>query len=501
MPEKPLLRLEGIYKEFPGVKALSDVQFTLRKGEIHALMGENGAGKSTLIKVLTGVCKKDKGTVLLNGKTVNIRSSQEAQKAGIGTVYQEISLFPNLTVAENLFTGRINNFFVRWKKIYSEAERILKSLNIPARPDQQLSTCSIAVQQMIAIARAIDMNCQVLILDEPTSSLDEQETDALFALMSKLKKNGTGIIFVTHFLDQVYKICDHITILRDGKFIGEYETTSLSRLELISKMVGEDLKEDEIIERGKRITTDQSNSSVFLEVSELRRSETVKDFNFTVKKGQVNGLTGLLGSGRSEAVRALFGADRPDKGTINIKGKKVNIKKPRDAMKNGIGYLPEDRKKDGIIGDLSVKDNILLALQSMRGFFRPVSVSEGYRIAEEYIRILDIKTASADTPVRALSGGNQQKVILARWLITNSEYLILDEPTRGIDVAAKMEIQNLVLKLAEEGKSITFISSEINEMLRVCSELTVLRDNRIVGTLSGEELTQNKILATIAGGE
>ena len=495
-----VLTMRGISKQFPGTLALNKVDFTLRRGEIHALMGENGAGKSTLIKVLTGVYEKDSGSIHVDGieGEANIHSPQDAQNAGISTVYQEITLCPNLTVAENIFIGRVDHAIVNWKEYEKKAAAILENLSIPARPKQELSSCSLAVQQMVAIARAVDMNCKVLILDEPTSSLDEKEVDMLFSLMSDLKKRGVGIIFVTHFLEQVYAVSDRITVLRNGELVGEYEVKDLPQVQLVAKMMGKSLDDmSELEQLGQKHTP---SDEIVYQADHLSSLES-KPFNFQIRKGEVNGFTGLLGSGRSESVRAIFGADRVTGGTIQVHGQKVRITKPHDAMKNGIGYLPEDRKRDGIIADLSVRDNIILALQVMKGFFHPMRRSEMEKFADEYIAALNIKTASQNTPIGSLSGGNQQKVILARWLLTHPDYLILDEPTRGIDVGTKLEIQRLVLKLAEENMSITFISSEIEEMLRTCSRLIVMRDRNIVGELTGDELTQAHVMKTIAGGE
>jgi len=494
------LSMRKICKAFPGVRALQNVDFTLLKGEIHALMGENGAGKSTLIKVLTGVYPKDSGQIHLAGinKEINVKSPQEAQNLGISTVYQEIMLCPNLTVAENMFIGRGNYSFVNWRSMENKTTEILDRLNIPARPTQQLAACSLAVQQMIAIARSVDMDCKVLILDEPTSSLDEHEVEKLFSLMRDLKARGVGIIFITHFLEQVYEICDRITVLRNGELVGEYGVKDLPRVQLISKMMGKELDDITSLHNQSALQPEPDAVPVF-EASGLASAQGTKAFDFKIHKGEVNGFTGLLGSGRSESVRAIFGADKITGGRVRVNGKAVKISKPRDAMKHGIGYLPEDRKQDGIIEDLSVRENIILALQVMKGFFRPFSRSEAEAFADEYIKLLGIKTASTDTPVRSLSGGNQQKVILARWLLTNPQYLILDEPTRGIDVGTKVEIQKLVLKLAEDGVSVTFISSEIEEMLRTCSRLIVMRDRNIVGELTGGDMTQANIMHTIAG--
>ncbi len=501
MENGAVLEMRGICKYFPGVRALEQVDFTLREGEIHALMGENGAGKSTLIKVLTGVYPKDGGDVTLAGTPVHIKSPQDAQNKGIATVYQEITLCPNLTVAENMYIGRTKGPFTDWVKMNKKAEALLDELEIPAYPTEQLGNCSIAVQQMVAIARAVDMECKVLILDEPTSSLDEQEVVKLFKLMRNLKEKGVGIIFVTHFLEQVYEVCDRITVLRDGKLVGEYIIEDLPRVKLVSKMLGKDFDDMADIKSDSDAANTDLNGTPVYEAINLTGTTGIKPFNFQIHKGEVNGFTGLLGSGRSESVRAIFGADRVVGGKVMVNGVPVKIRKPLDAMKHGISYLPEDRKLDGIVGDLSVRDNIILALQVMKGFFKPFSRAQAEKFADEYIKLLNIKTASQDTPIKSLSGGNQQKVILARWLLANPQYLILDEPTRGIDVGTKVEIQKLVLKLAAEGKSITFISSEIDEMVRTCSRLIVMRDGKVVGELKGDDLNQNKIMATIAGGE
>ncbi len=498
MQDECLLKLRGIEKSFPGVRALHNVDFTLRKGEIHALMGENGAGKSTLIKILTGVYQMDAGSISIEGESVNIHSPQDAQNKGISTVYQEITLCPNLTVAENMYIGREKSSWVKQKEYETKADEILKSLGIPARSSQQLGSCSLAVQQMVAIARAVDMNCKVLILDEPTSSLDDKEVNMLFGLMRDLKSKGVGIIFVTHFLEQVYEVSDRITVLRNGELVGEYLTKELPQVQLVAKMMGKEL--DELNSLSDAEEREEGAGEVLYEAEGLSSTET-NPFDFKIRRGEVNGFTGLLGSGRSESVRAIFGADKVNSGKVKINGKPVKITKPIDAMKNGIGYLAEDRKRDGIIPDLSVRENIILALQVMNGFFKPISRSESEAFADEYIKALNIKTASAETPVGSLSGGNQQKVILARWLLTHPDYLILDEPTRGIDVGTKLEIQKLVLKLAKEDVSVTFISSEVEEMLRTCSRLIVMRDRHIVGELKGADLNQAQVMKTIAGGE
>ena len=472
-----VLTMRDISKTFPGVKALQHVDFTLRKGEIHALMGENGAGKSTLIKVLTGVHEFENGEIRLDGKDGPIinRSPQDAQNNGISTVYQEVNLCPNLTVAENLFIGREPRKagFIDWRTMNKRATELLESFEIDASATQKLEEVSLARQQMIAIARAVDMKCKVLILDEPTSSLDDDEVAKLFKLMNRLKGEGVGIIFVTHFLEQVYEVCDRITVLRNGELVGEYEVKDLPRVMLVAKMMGKDF--DDLAD----IKGDHAELKEFIpviEAEELGHKGTIKPFDMTINKGEVVGFTGLLGSGRSELVRAIYGADKADSGKLKVNGKEVKIHAPIDAMKLGMAYLPEDRKKDGIIADLSVRENIIIALQAKKGMFHPMSRKEMDEAADKYIKMLQIKTASRETPIKSLSGGNQQKVIIGRWLLTNPDFLILDEPTRGIDIGTKTEIQKLVLDLADQGMSVAFISSEVEEMLRTCSRMAVMRD-------------------------
>ncbi len=502
MSENIVLSMKGIFKSFPGVKALQNVDFTLKKGEIHALMGENGAGKSTLIKVLTGVYEIDEGTIRLDGIESPIvnKSPQDAQNRGISTVYQEVNLCPNLTVAENLYIGREPRKagFIDWRAMNKKSERLLKSLGIDINPTRNLEECSIAMQQMIAIARAVDMKCKVLILDEPTSSLDDEEVEKLFVLMRRLRDEGVGIIFVTHFLEQVYEVCDRITVLRNGQLVGEYSIKELPRVMLVAKMMGKDFDDLADIKGSHKMITD---GEPVIEAEGLGHKGTIRPFQLTVRKGEVVGLSGLLGSGRSELVRAIYGADKADTGILKVKGKEVKIKSPLDAMKLGMAYLPEDRKEDGMLADLSVRENIIIALQAKRGMFHPMKRKEMEEAADKYIELLQIKTAGRETPIKSLSGGNQQKVIIGRWLLTNPEYLILDEPTRGIDIGTKTEIQKLVLDLAEQGMAVTFISSEVDEMLRTCSRMAILRDGRKVGELEGHEMSQDGIMKAIAGGE
>ncbi len=497
-----VLTMRGICMEFPGVKALDNVDFTLRKGEIHALMGENGAGKSTLIKCLTGINDFQAGEIRVDGVEglVKNHSTMDAQRVGISTVYQEVNLCPNLSVAENLFIGREPKTKIGTidrKAMVRQAAKLAADLDIQVDVTQNLENYSIAIQQMIAIARAVDMDCKVLILDEPTSSLDDNEVEKLFVLMRRLRDQGVGIIFVTHFLEQVYAVCDRITVLRNGTLVGEYPIAELPRVKLVAAMMGKDFDDLSAIKpEGAR---DFSDVPLEIDAKGLSHKGTIKPFDLEIHKGEVVGLTGLLGSGRSELARAIYGADRAQTGTLKVDGKEVKIKAPIDSMNLGMGLLPDDRKAEGIIGDLSVRENIILALQAKRGMLRPLSRAKQEEIADRYIELLQIKTASRETPIKQLSGGNQQKVILARWLATDPDFLILDEPTRGIDIGTKTEIQKLVIQLSQEGKSIIFISSEIEEMLRTCNRMAVLRDGEKVGELDGE-LTQERVMAAIAGG-
>ena len=496
MENNVVLSMKGICMTFPGVKALENVDFHLRKGEIRALMGENGAGKSTLIKCLTGVNKFEAGEIYLDGidgPIVN-KDTMDAQKKGISTVYQEVNLCPNLSVAENLFIGRepmTKIGTVNRKKMNEMAAKLMKDLDLDVDVTQNLEEYSLALQQMIAIARAVDMDCKVLILDEPTSSLDDNEVAKLFGMMRRLRGQGVGIIFVTHFLEQVYEVCD-------GTLVGEYSIEELPRVKLVAAMMGKDF--DDLANIKPEGSGDKSKEPLVIDAKGLSHAGTIKPFDLEIHKGEVIGLTGLLGSGRSELARVIYGADRAQTGTLKVKEKEVTIKNPIDAMNLGMGLLPDDRKAEGIIGDLSVRENIILAMQAKLGIFKKIPMAKQIEIADKFIEMLQIKTASRETLVKQLSGGNQQKVILARWLATNPDFLILDEPTRGIDIGTKTEIQKLVIKLAEEGTSVIFISSEIEEMLRTCNRMAVLRDGSKVGEISGEELSQEGVMKAIAGG-
>ncbi len=502
MEENVVLTARGINMTFPGVKALEDVDLTLRKGEIHALMGENGAGKSTLIKCLTGINDFESGEIRMDGIEGPVRnhSTRDAQNIGISTVYQEVNLCPNLSVAENLFIGRepLTKLHTIDRQSYNKrSQKIMDELGISVDVTQNLENYSLAIQQMVAIARAVDMDCKVLILDEPTSSLDDEEVEKLFKLMRDLKEKGVSILFVTHFLEQVYAVCDRITVLRNGTFVGEYPIAELPRVKLVAAMMGKDL--DDLAEI-KKEQKDFSTEPLEISAKGLSHAGTIKPFNLDIHKGEVVGIGGLLGSGRSELARCIYGADKAQTGTLEVDGEQVKINQPIDAMNKGMGMLPDDRKAEGIIEDLSVRENIILALQAKRGMFRLLSRAQQEEIADRYIDLVQIKTASKETLVKQLSGGNQQKVILARWLATDPDFLILDEPTRGIDVGTKSEIQKLIVKLASEGKSVIFISSEIEEMLRTCNRMVIMRDGQKVGELD-HELSQESVMKAIAGGE
>jgi galactofuranose transport system ATP-binding protein len=500
----PIVEMKKINKEFPGVRALVDVDFRLFKGEVHAIMGQNGAGKSTLVKVLTGVYRQDSGEMLLEGKPIRPDSPLAAQRLGINTVYQEVNLCLNLSVAENVFIGRepMKLGGIDWKAMNKKAAEVLSRLNINIDVTRTLSSYSIAIQQMVAIARVLDSAAKVLILDEPTSSLDEGEVEQLFKVIRKLRDEGMAILFITHFLDQTYQISDRITVLKNGSFVGEYATDKLPKLELIAKMLGKELSEFSYSSRGERRdeAVGKEGASV-LSAKALGRRGSIAPFDLELGKGEVLGLAGLLGSGRSEMARLVFGIDAADSGEIRIEGGKASIGSPHAAMMKGIGYCSEDRKNEGIFGELSIRENIVLALQAKRGALRYLNKARQLEIADRLIGVLAIKTPSADNLVSQLSGGNQQKVMLARWLATDPSILILDEPTRGIDVGAKLEIMEQILNLSSEGMGVIFISSEFEEVIRCSTKVAVLKDKVKIAELHGEEMTESGIMRTIAGGK
>ncbi|WP_295953331.1 sugar ABC transporter ATP-binding protein [uncultured Xanthomonas sp.] len=483
-----VLEAQGLSKAYAGVAALEDVALRLRGGEIHALMGQNGAGKSTLIKLLTGVTAADAGRIALDGAVVAPASPQQAQRLGISTVYQEVNLCPNLSVAENLFAGRypLRGWLRRidWRRVEREAEAGLQRLGIAIDVRRALGSYPVAVQQMVAIARAVGVSARVLILDEPTSSLDEGEVAELFRVMRALRDGGMAILFVTHFLDQVYAVADRISVLRNGRLVGEYTPDALPAPQLVAAMVGRALDPASAAAAAVRAAAPE-DAAPLLQAQGLGRRGQLQPVDLQLRQGQVLGLAGLLGAGRTELARLLFGLDRADRGRVAIDGRDVALRGPPDAIAHGLALCPEERKTEGIVAELSVRENIVLALQARMGLRRFLAPAEQLRIAQGYVDVLGIKTASLETPVGLLSGGNQQKVVLARWLATRPRLLILDEPTRGIDIAAKQEIMTRILALAREGMAVLFISAEVAEIARIADRIAVLRERRLVGELPG----------------
>lgn len=483
-----VLEAQGLSKAYVGVAALEDVALRLRGGEIHALMGQNGAGKSTLIKLLTGVTAADAGRIALDGAVVAPASPQQAQRLGISTVYQEVNLCPNLSVAENLFAGRYPlrgwSRRIDWRRVEREAEAALQRLGIAIDVRRALGSYPVAVQQMVAIARAVGVSARVLILDEPTSSLDEGEVAELFRVMRALREAGMAILFVTHFLDQVYAVADRISVLRNGRLVGEYTPDALPAPQLVATMVGRALDPASAAAAAVRAAPPE-HAAPLLHAQGLGRRGQLQPVDLQLRQGQVLGLAGLLGAGRTELARLLFGLDRADRGRVTIDGRAVALRGPPDAIAHGLALCPEERKTEGIVAELSVRENIVLALQARMGLRRFLAPAEQVRIAQGYVDVLGIKTASLETPVGLLSGGNQQKVVLARWLATRPRLLILDEPTRGIDIAAKQDIMTRILALAREGMAVLFISAEVAELARIADRIAVLRERRLVGELPG----------------
>jgi simple sugar transport system ATP-binding protein len=502
-PSHPLLLARGISKAFPGVRALDAVDFTLRAGEIHALLGENGAGKSTLIKVLTGVYPRDAGTVHLAGAPITPRSPHHAQQLGISTVYQEVNLVPDLSVAENIYLGRqATPWFIGWRSLRRRAAAAMHRLEMSIDVARPLSSFSLAIQQMVAIARALDVQAKVLILDEPTSSLDKDEVAQLFRVMKKVAAQGLGVVFVTHFLEQVYEVTNRITVLRGGKLVGSYDTAALPRLALVGHMLGRDPAEvSKLHDRAAAAGRAAPDRPDMLVARGAGRRGAIAPFDLAIRQGETVGLAGLLGSGRTEIAQLLFGIDPADEGSITINGQPVRLRRPRAAIAHGLAFCPEDRKRAAIIPDLSVRENLILALQARRGWLRPISRRRQLALADKYIQALNIKTSDAEKPIKFLSGGNQQKVILARWLACQPKLLLLDEPTRGIDIGAKFEIARLIESLCADGMSVLFISSELEEVVRSSQRVVVLRDHRKIAELAGDQISLGAIMATIAGGD
>jgi simple sugar transport system ATP-binding protein len=504
--DPPVLKMTGISKDFPAVRALDMVDFRLFPGEIHALLGENGAGKSTLIKVLTGVYELDSGEVELEGAPVRINDPHHAQQLGISTVYQEVNLCPNLTVAENIFLGReqVSGPVVRSRQMRRRAAELVSAFGLDIDVSAQLDSFPLAIQQLVAIVRAVDLNraeaggTKVLILDEPTSSLDRDEVEILFGVMRRLRDAGVAILFVSHFLDQIYEICDRMTVLRNGKLVGEHMVTDLDRVGLVRLMLGRELQELEKLEEHDLAGTGDR----VLRAHGLGRKRSIAPFDLEIGAGEVVGLAGLLGSGRTELARLLFGADQADSGKLEIGGESASLRRgPEAAIARGVAFCPENRKEEGLVPELTVRENIILAMQAARGWARPIPSDRVDELVAKYIAALDIRPADPEVTAGSLSGGNQQKVLLARWIITNPKLLVMDEPTRGIDVGAKAEIQKLVVSLAGDGVSVLYISAELDEVLRLSHTVGVLRDRTLVARLTnGPDLTADRIMQTIARG-
>ena len=499
--KKPIVVMKGITIEFPGVKALDGVNLRLFPGEVHALMGENGAGKSTMIKALTGVYKINAGSIEVDGKPQTFTGTGDAQNAGIATVYQEVNLCTNLTIGENVMLGHEvrGPLGINWKKTYEKSKKFLAQMGLEhLDPKAPLSSISIAMQQLVAIARAMVIDAKVLILDEPTSSLDANEVQDLFKIMRKIRDSGVAILFVSHFLDQIYEITDRLTILRNGKFIKEVMTKDTPRDELIGMMIGKSAAELSQI-GAKKAHKDISGERPIVSVKQLGLKGTINPTDLEVDPGQVVGFAGLLGSGRTELGRLLYGADKPDSGTYELKGKKVSISDPYTALCNKIAYSTENRRDEGIIGDLTVRENMLIALQATRGMFKPIPKKEADEIVDKYMKELNVRPNDPNKLIKNLSGGNQQKVLIARWLATHPDLLILDEPTRGIDIGAKAEIQQVVLDLAEQGMGVVFISSEMEEVVRLSDDIEVLKDrHKIAELVNDDTVSQETIVQTIA---
>lgn len=490
---KLLLRMEGIYKSFPGVQALSDARFELHSGEVHALVGENGAGKSTLMKILGGIYHKDAGHIYLDDREVNVTSPHMAQELGISIIHQELNLMPHLTVAQNIFIGREPrskvSFVVDDKTTNEQTERLFEMLNLQLSPTTRVSDLTVAKQQMVEIAKALSFNAKILIMDEPTAALTETEIEELFNIIRQLREKGVGIVHISHRLEELKQISDRVTVMRDGKYIDTLLTSDAPIDKIISLMVGR-----AIYEAAPELP-EKPNEEVILEVRNLNSGKILKDVNFSLKKGEILGFAGLMGAGRTEVARAIFGADAFTLGDIYIKGKKVQIKSPGDAVAHGIGYLSEDRKRYGLALGMDVKENVAMAaMKKFLGWLGWVDFKKAGDRGQEMVKALNIKTPSLEQKVKFLSGGNQQKVVVGKWLTADTDILIFDEPTRGIDVGAKSEIYKLLNDLAHQGKAIIMISSELPEILRMSHRVLVMCEGRVTGILNASEATQESIM-------
>jgi simple sugar transport system ATP-binding protein len=500
MTSNELLRTHGLCKRFPGVTALSDVDFSLDAGEVHALLGENGAGKSTLIKVLSGAYRPDAGGVELQGRRIAPRTPREALHLGISTVYQEVNLPPNLSVSQNIFLGREPKRLglIHWHEMHRRSALLLRDFKLEIDVTRTLDSYSIAVRQLIAIARAVSTSARVLILDEPTASLDRNEAERLFDIMRRLKSQGVAVLFVTHFIDQVYAVADRISILRNGAKVGTFDSRDLPRRRLIEHMLGKELQTLESAAPAKRT---RGYTSPILELREVGAEKSVSGLTFTIAPGEAVGLSGLLGSGRTETCNLLFALDRPVRGEIRFKGEPVHLKSPRAAVALGMALCPEDRRDAGIIGALSLRENIVLGLQARKGWWKSIGKKEQAKIAHQAITELRIATTDIEKPIEHLSGGNQQKAILARWLATSPELLILDEPTRGIDIGAHLEILQLIRTLCERGMALLVSSSELEEVVAFSHKVIVLRDRGQVAELKADDIREDRIMRVIAASE
>lgn len=488
-----LVLMEGINKAFPGVQALNQAHFDLRAGEVHALVGENGAGKSTLMKILAGVYSKDSGRIVYRGKEVEIPNPRAAQDLGISMIHQELNLMPHLTVAQNVFIGREPrrgfSFLLDDDKINAQTQALFDSMHLRLDPRVRVADLTIAKQQMVEIAKALSFQAQVLIMDEPTAALTEAEIEELFRIIRQLRDRGVGIVYISHRLEELKQIADRITVMRDGRYVGTEDARTVPIERIISMMVGR------VIYESKPELPERPSQEVVLEVRNLNRGNVIKDVSFQLRKGEILGFAGLMGAGRTEVARAIFGADPIDSGEIYVHGKKVEIRHPRDAVRHGIGYLSEDRKRFGLALSMDVESNIVLA--SFEKFLRPLGVvntSKTRETGQHYVEALAIKTPSLQQRVKNLSGGTQQKVVVGKWLTANTDILIFDEPTRGIDVGAKSEIYHLLNDLARQGKSIIMISSELPEILRMSHRIIVMCEGRITGELTAAEATEERIM-------
>ena len=498
-----VLALKGICKQYPGVKALQDVSLNLYPGEVHALLGENGAGKSTLVKIMTGAETKNSGTIDYDGERYDFASPIEAQCVGIVSVYQEVNLLPNLTVAQNLFLGHEPRKFglINHRLMVKQAKQVLEQFKLDIDVSEPLSKYSVAVQQLVAIARGVAMSAKVLVLDEPTASLDADEVKVLFGIINQLKKEGVSIVFITHFLDQVYAVSDRITVLRNGEFVAEHLTRDLPQAKLVEAMLGRALEDHLQLDTAASATkVSDTTQAVLLSLEGVSVKGSIQSLSLTLSEGKAVGLAGLLGSGRSEVCNAVFGLDQLNSGNIQLKGKPLKLTNPADAIHEGIALCPEDRKVDGIIGPLSIRENIILALQARLGWWRCLSRAKQDEMAQFFIDKLQIATPDADKPIEQLSGGNQQKVILARWLAIEPILLILDEPTRGIDIGAHAEIIKLIRSLCDDGMSLLVASSELDELVAFSNKVVVMRDRFAIKELSGDELTSQHVMQAIAEG-